>query len=588
MKNHNTYWKIIYSIAGLVVGLLPAILISSMMKNMLKPLYSLNDVSSNQDTMIYTIAALGAVIGLVIGFVAGNSKDKRLSAIEDKRQKQLIDSYFGYQAQFPYENRDYRDAIKRCEIEIHSQWEYILQWISAIESDTYSVALEVLKEQSIETSYLVLKGLLTLPQCIQSVKKSRRHAVAFENKYNKMASTLSESNDIGAEILNLRREANKYKGIYNDVVNDIPLEISIAMNPHEAYDLSVYANKNDEFITDIKKTLLFLAIQEPFDAEMFQTMLNTYRKIFLTKASNDRGKEQFIPTTDYIIAQSFNYSKGGLIDSINAELNNWLKYYNTSTFSKQYEILLNVFKYLKARKQEEMVLEHIFLNNIARTQEHEQRLSFLKKGINDAPPIINADVAPDIISYDYRSINWDKKEIESYFDTLTMSQKVLEHALVMEEIVVGITVSDVVWDINKPFSIFAEGIKKAFDNKLSCQLVESGAITQIGITPEKSILIKSKDGSCPWWGLLIRGEQQIKKSINIYIYTLFFPVKKAELQNVAQINNQYYSETIVLKQKQNPQINGMIENVKNISGDLLKEWYDKCDVLEDEYQHMYD
>ena len=147
------------------------------------------------------------------------------------------------------------------------------------------------------------------------------------------------------------------------------------------FDEIVNVDKDEKYFDDLKKSILMVAMIEREHPELSGVlpdiklaMQETFGPIVYHK-----DKPIMSVTVDMLIADAIHLSKVNSIDQINDSLSTFLDILcpEFEIQSDQYCILQEVFAWLKAYKQEAMVLDAMVNNGIARTKEQDNRLAFL-------------------------------------------------------------------------------------------------------------------------------------------------------------------------------------------------------------------
>lgn len=173
----------------------------------------------------------------------------------------------------------------------------------------------------------------------------------------------------------------------------------------------------------------------------------------------DNNRRVEIKSVDMIIAEALRLYYVNAVDKINESLSDFLNI-GCKCFEigqEQYNILLNVFEYLNAYKQEEMVLGAMVSNYIERTPEQEERLNFLrtqKSGFSQGgssvyKPVEVQKIPEDKLVYEYRTVTWKESDITNYFDSLSIQNQTVSLPFVVNEWSKNINAPGIKWDIEK-------------------------------------------------------------------------------------------------------------------------------------------
>ena len=551
-------------------------------------------------------------IGGALGFLFGiylcilkyrkNCEIKKQQKIQQKiSEQQYIRNCLINATNKTNDTKNYSSLIDSMNATYPQHKSFILQCVYEIKDIEYKNAIQIFLQCIQKNSWFsfVFANIEALSD-IEIFSKDTRISLSVETKFdysrNSHVSIFAENKSVAEIIQDIKGRKNYYEKVYNYMSSLIKHEIGEMldkkMNYSFIFNRIVLADGHEPYIDDMLNALVYFAIADDFDVDKYTQMLRICEIYYLrdSRDINNNSKDfNVLSPVDLMIAKILNYSRGGIIDNINKQLEEWLLhgYLSWHGFKKSIEIcdtLSKVLHYLKARKQEEMVLEAMFKLNLPRTAQHESRLAFLKKGIDDVPNIINEKFNGQELLYDYRSIKWDSKQIKSYFENLTINQELLTTPLLIDEWKHNITVDDFVWDIDKTFDIIKETLNEEFNSRLVCDKINTSAITDTGTEAVPSIVISTNQESMyPWLSIIVIGDQLARSNVDLAIYSIFRPDKiQLNIKNIAESNSILCNKMLVLKEGQNPRITRLIESVKAIITKELEFLFNTPDTLEAE------
>lgn len=583
-------WSLIGLLGGWLIG---AFYVSTLPYY---PYYYLNSVTGQ----IMAFGLLGGCIGLFIGNIQyKKDKDKQLIAkrqYQFKCRKMEIDKLLANATNVPMLEREFTNALEVINKQI-STYKYtsgsfededstiivnesnalirhLNNRLNQIVNDTYNFAVNsfIREEINLFTAMKIVSNLCTIPQAYKAVNYSINKMDLFNCQH--FETSVLQTNNIIDTIKQIKLEVTLEKTFQEfhqirTLINQI--QNGESFSPENTFNIISFADKEIDFIKSVKKCLLYYALKEPYDAPSFEIISKGYLHYF-TRMTIMNGKKTLIPSTDYIIAQSYIFSKGQVVDNINPLLKVWFTYYNTNETLDQYSLLSSFFMFLRARKQEEMVLEALFTNNLSRSPEQEARLVFLKQKTADVPTIINPSIDTSIFAYDYRSLNWNANEIRGYFNALTMNQEICTIPMITNEWQKTIMKNMCHWNVEEAFKILSSKIIEEFTSRMECSIVNAGPITDAGIDAALSILIQLPDNYY-WVSLLIDGAQIAKSSVNINIFTVYNPQKLSSKEaNITETNTNLCNKLLVLKEGQNPKLKNILDSLQNVILKTLEDW----------------
>ena len=368
------------------------------------------------------------------------------------------------------------------------------------------------------------------------------------------------------------------------------------------FDEIVNVDKDEKYFDDLKKSILMVAMIEREHPELSGVlpdiklaMQETFGPIVYHK-----DKPIMSVTVDMLIADAIHLSKVNSIDQINDSLSTFLDILcpEFEIQSDQYCILQEVFAWLKAYKQEAMVLDAMVNNGIARTKEQDNRIAFLNSNktsstsnnvINYGSGYIHNSLEAEqddngVLYYDYRFMSMNDAETSSLFNSLSMENKTLNNAIVVDEWTNSIETQGIVWDNDSIKGNIDETLKKNFGDRFVVSIRECGVSSDGWMDTTPSIIITEDSGQAmPWLSFIISGEQIILNHMNISVYTTYRPNADVLSENVYERNQMIEKKVLMLRKKQNPKIINLIQIVTNLVVKELENW-----VNSQQTQNIYD
>lgn len=357
------------------------------------------------------------------------------------------------------------------------------------------------------------------------------------------------------------------------------------------FDEIVNVDKDEKYFDDLKKSILMIAMIEREHPELSGLLPNiklVMQETFGPIVYHD-GKPIISVTVDMLIADAIHLSKVNSIDQINESLSSFLDILcpELEIKSEQYCILQEVFAWLKAYKQETMILEAMVNNGIARTKEQDNRLAFLNSnrtssGSNNAKSYDGGymnnslNVEQDnsgVLYYDYRFMSMNDAETSSLFNSLSMENKTLNNAIVVDEWTNSIEMQGIVWDNDSIKDSIHEALKQNFGDRFVVSIRECGVSSEGWMDTTPSIVIMEDSGQAmPWLSFIISGEQIILNYMNISVYAIYRPNVDVLSENIYERNQLIEKKILMFRKKQNPKIINFIQIVKNLVVKELENW----------------
>lgn len=151
----------------------------------------------------------------------------------------------------------------------------------------------------------------------------------------------------------------------------------------EIFDFIVSTNRNPDIMDKMKGQLIYYALLEPQRPELskkYEPLRDYLRRMFLPLTPSVTENVENVRNVDMLIADAIHYSNVGHIEKIDECLRQFLyvlcPIYQVE--SLQYTILQKVFVWLKASKQEYMVLKAMSDNGVKMTDEQSKRLASMR------------------------------------------------------------------------------------------------------------------------------------------------------------------------------------------------------------------
>lgn len=363
-------------------------------------------------------------------------------------------------------------------------------------------------------------------------------------------------------------------------------ECSDRGNYEKAVNRVLFTEFSEDDLDNAKRWLLFASMNEGTEkeaSEFYDCMVRINKIAFGDYVLDDNNRKVEIKSVDMIIAEALRLHFVNAIDKINDSLNDFLnvgcKCFNIG--QEQYNILLNVFSFLNAYKQEEMVLEAMVSNYIERTAEQEERLNFLRtqkggfshSGNSNYKPVEVHETPDDKFVYEYRSITWKEPDVTNYFDSLSIQNQSVALPFVINEWSKNINADGIKWEIEKVTERLSQVLLHNFDDRFKINIVESGPTGNFTEYDETALIVDTKSSGYPWITFNVVGEQMMKNQVTLSVYAMYTPALDASLgESKIERNKNMCSKLLMLIQKQNPKINNYMTNVTDLIIKELEKW----------------
>lgn len=486
--------------------------------------------------------------------------------------------------------------------------EYVKNYIINLTNMAYESAVRAYFEYdySIGMIMQVIEPLEYFDEVKEIVQNSLRNKQYFLEDGREISSVLSGKEDIQDELNQIMDSAI---GTENEIYRflDFYAEAKEFYEKGEfvkAFDALAHSRYSNNLFDDSKRLLLKTAISllensnDKSAGDLFENIHIRVEKLFrgVRLFENQDGTIGSIevPVADMIIADALVYSRSGLIDNVNKNLEDFINMGRDDIDRSQYEVLRKVFAFLKAYKQESMVLEAMVKYNIPRTELQEQRLVFLRENMNSLSSGSSGNMPKEIVYekedgklvYDYRCLSWNESQIRNYFNFLSSEERVLDDVLVINEWANNLQIkTGLDWNLKELVENLKEGLSQNFGDKYQLDIVETASLTEDWLDYEESILIEEKTTwKYPWLSFVINAEQMTVSQISFSIYTLY-EVKKDLLdeENLIKRNSKLATKLIAMKSKQNPKINNYISTMQTVLVSELEKYLNSNITVESIY-----
>ena len=344
-----------------------------------------------------------------------------------------------------------------------------------------------------------------------------------------------------------------------------------------------YYKENEAAIKSVPAYMIYFATVKERTEEVIAAEKDVhflYAIFYQPRTESDELKKEGIQvreTNDLLIAKSLIFMRSGLLEKVNDELQHYLYEIQNEDMiddiQEQFLMLQRFYQEYGMKKQEEMILVAMLDRGMVLSSELEMRLQYLHKGFKNTINIFNENSDTNNFAYDYRSVGWSRQELSQYMDELTMTQQVLRMPLVVDNWEKNINAIGVRWDISYIKTNIEELLAQNFGEEYICQELKAGAVTEMGIELEDSVLITENSGNYPWLAFLVTGEQVTRRQVSIAIYAIFMPERLglSETKKEKQ-NSEILNWIISIKEKQNPKLNNRIQTIQA----LLVERLEQC------------
>lgn len=474
------------------------------------------------------------------------------------------------------------------------QTDIVKQLLTSYKEENYAYALKNSKD--FQKIYQAIDTVDALEIFDDEIQVLNRHREYFLDEYIRRLSLFAYCENFEEELKRLKKDYSETFGgmeipestigRYTDNWN-AHIEFIKSDQMYEALKKVLWTDFDQAYLDSLKCLLIFDSLIYEKDSAAMHTS-ETLRFLFDSLFGYIHKDKELIKrlTVDQLISLAITYQRGNIMDNINVELEKTLETlepltdntYNFSVNPVQFNVLQQLFEYLKAPAQEKIVLEAMFKYNIPRTPQQEQRLKFLNKGGNSSfnVPVSASTSEEGIFRFDYRTNTWNIKEIEDYIDNFSMNSQIISIPMVVDSHEHNLQVSTITWDETQVEDFLRKCLMENFGEQFVVNLVDTNAVLESGTDMLPGILITEKidvKQKYPYLGFLVLGEQLTLKQLSLSIYVIILPKNIKTSDSSLQIKNaEILNHIVMLKEKQNPRINNYVTTVNNVLTSELQSW----------------
>lgn len=402
----------------------------------------------------------------------------------------------------------------------------------------------------------------------------------------------TEDNPI-EEIIELSKGSRK---IHDHISDDLAKAITDIDNYYKngdnekALESLLLVNVDEKDLWGIKKLLIISAMTEGAtdeETEKYMVIKQFYKDVYLL-LDDTKSEKTYIDTVDEIIAETIRCSYTKVFTKVDEMLDEFLEY-TCKTLDipgSQYNILQKVFAYFEAYEQEKRILENMVNNYITRSSEQEDRLTFLQKGsytnfnLGDSASQGSGFIEDGNMKYEYRSVNWDNKKIEEYFENLSLQNRAVEYPFVVQEWNKEVSINISNFDVEAIGRLIADAFIENYGERFSVRLGTSKTMDNYSEPMDTISIMADSDEEAKngysWIEYFVTAEKISNKQVAFAIYTLYFPALDMEVsidsKSIIEKNKICVQKINLLKEKQNPRINRHIQNINNLIIEVLENW----------------
>lgn len=488
------------------------------------------------------------------------------------------------------------------------QTEYVKNYIFKLTEVAYQSAVEAYFKQdfSIDMMLAIMNPMTYFDEVREMIQTSLKNRAYFFEEGREISSVLAGKADIQDELNKIMDSALGTEEEIYDFLDfyDKAKDLYERKEYKKAFNVIVHSEYDYEMFDDAKRLLLKTAMfllnhsNDKDAGDLFEDTRMQVEHLFRANRlfEKEDGTIEMIdvPIADMIIADALVYNRAGLIDNVNKKLEEFIDMGRNNIDRSQYEVLRRVFAFLKAYKQESMVLESMVKYNIPRTELQEQRLVFLRENMNSLNSGSNGNMPKEItyekengkLVYDYRCISWNENQIINYFNFLSSEERESGDILVVNEWANNLQIrTGLDWNFSDLVNAVRNGLLMNFGDKYNVRMIESAPLNEDWIEYENSILIEEKSAwKYPWMSFVVNAEQLTAFQISFSIYTLY-DVKKDLLneENLIKRNSKLATKVIAMKSKQNPKINNYISTMQTVLISELEKYLNQNVTVESIY-----
>lgn len=557
------------------------------------------------DHALYCYHRAGLTKGKLIWEIDKNQEEVNKQLMEEEAEKEAISRILNENLQLIQNNnlvgdRDY-SILSRLSDSVR-QSEIYKEWLINIKEDYFSSLLKLYIEKNwgYERIFSSIYDLYTIPEYKEKFSKYLKH---YDYYAKDAINSVLDENDPISELTKLANNKDNIGEYISDELAESVFSIEDCIKKGEnetAIENLLLINVNEIDLCNIKKALIISAMTEGVtdqDTKKYEIVKKIYNKtyMFIGKAND----ETFVlNTVDEIIAETIRCSYAKIYSTVDEMLDIFIqitcKIFNIQ--SAQYNILQKVFAYFGAYEEEKRILESMVKNHITRSSIQEERLTLLQKGNYKNDVLLkNDNLDKNLIKdgdfiYEYRSVNWDIKRIDDFFENLSLQNRLAEYPFVVKEWNKDINMSINEINIENIGKLINDAFHDNYDNRFTVRLLTAKTTDNYSDSTKMISIISDKDeeikNGYSWIIYFVTIEKISNQQIAFSVYTLYFPALDVEIiddKSIIEKNRICAQKIILLKEMQNPKINRNIQNINNLIIDVLEKWANNENEKEDIY-----
>lgn len=557
------------------------------------------------DHALYCYHRAGLTKGKLIWEIDKNQEEVNKQLMEEEAEKEAISRILNENLQLIQNNnlvgdRDY-SILSRLSDSVR-QSEIYKEWLINIKEDYFSSLLKLYIEKNwgYERIFSSIYDLYTIPEYKEKFSKYLKH---YDYYAKDAINSVLDENDPISELTKLANNKDNIGEYISDELAESVFSIEDCIKKGEnetAIENLLLINVNEIDLCNIKKALIISAMTEGVtdqDTKKYEIVKKIYNKtyMFICKAND----ETFVlNTVDEIIAETIRCSYAKIYSTVDEMLDIFIqitcKIFNIQ--SAQYNILQKVFAYFEAYEEEKRILESMVKNHITRSSIQEERLTLLQKGNYKNDVLLkNDNLDKNLIKdgdfiYEYRSVNWDIKRIDDFFENLSLQNRLAEYPFVVKEWNKDINMSINEINIENIGKLINDAFHDNYDNRFTVRLLTAKTTDNYSDSTKMISIMSDKDeeikNGYSWIIYFVTIEKISNQQIAFSVYTLYFPALDVEIiddKSIIEKNRICAQKIILLKEMQNPKINRNIQNINNLIIDVLEKWANNENEKEDIY-----
>lgn len=557
------------------------------------------------DHALYCYHRAGLTKGKLIWEIDKNQEEVNKQLMEEEAEKEAISRILNENLQLIQNNnlvgdRDY-SILSRLSDSVR-QSEIYKEWLINIKEDYFSSLLKLYIEKNwgYERIFSSIYDLYTIPEYKEKFSKYLKH---YDYYAKDAINSVLDENDPISELTKLANNKDNIGEYISDELAESVFSIEDCIKKGEnetAIENLLLINVNEIDLCNIKKALIISAMTEGVtdqDTKKYEIVKKIYNKtyMFIGKAND----ETFVlNTVDEIIAETIRCSYAKIYSTVDEMLDIFIqitcKIFNIQ--SAQYNILQKVFAYFGAYEEEKRILESMVKNHITRSSIQEERLTLLQKGNYKNDVLLkNDNLDKNLIKdgdfiYEYRSVNWDIKRIDDFFENLSLQNRLAEYPFVVKEWNKDINMSINEINIENIGKLINDAFHDNYDNRFTVRLLTAKTTDNYSDSTKMISIMSDKDeeikNGYSWIIYLVTIEKISNQQIAFSVYTLYFPALDVEIiddKSIIEKNRICAQKILLLKEMQNPKINRNIQNINNLIIDVLEKWANNENEKEDIY-----